>query len=275
MQFIVIVNALGVSNWQIKTFLLQDGDEGTQQTIGLIQQLVQKGITDPRIRRTATDVLIQYGVPSDGGMQEVSAIFDWITRNFYFRNDMVDREMLQPPDQMLQTRSGDCDDFVILLASLLGSVGYATRAVTIKSNPEDIATFSHIYLEALVGGEWVPLDAARDNPAIGRSPEFFYAAARWPLTEGAGQYLNHFLHSRGRLRGLGDNTTVDDLLQSIPSIETGAAQIVAASNQPVYPYGSVLQPGVTGTVNLPVNTSSNSLWMMLILGVGLLLVMKK
>lgn len=269
------MNALGVSNWQTKTFMLQDGDEGTQQTIHLIQQLVQRGITDPRVRRAATDILIAQGVPSDGGLQEIAAIFNWAIQNLYFRNDMVDREMLQPPDQMLQTRSGDCDDFVILLASLLGSVGYATRAVTIKSNPEDPAAFSHIYLEVLFNGQWIPLDAARENPAIGKEPDFFYAAARWPLTESTGQYLNYFPRPRRNyLRGLGDSSTIDTLLQSIPSMEQGAASIVAASNQPSLQ--SVLPQGITGTLNLPTaGISGSSVLLFMLLGLGLVMVMKK
>jgi hypothetical protein len=63
---------------------------------------------------------------------------------------------------------GDCDDFTILMCSLLGSIGFRTRIVTISSSASpDPRQFSHVYPEALIEGQWVPVDAARRTPAFG------------------------------------------------------------------------------------------------------------
>jgi len=51
---------------------------------------------------------------------------------------------------------GDCDDMSIMCGSLLCNIGIPARFTAIKSaNPED---FDHVYTEAKVGSDWVPID---------------------------------------------------------------------------------------------------------------------
>lgn len=262
--------AAGVGAFETKTFILRDGDPGTAQTIRLIRQLVTEGIRDPRVRRSAVEILHAAGTQAHDELAEVQAIYNWVLSNIRFTKDMVDREILQPAADILTTRAGDCDDInAILLPSLLGAIGYAARAVTIKANPEDPDSFSHvlvkIYLPA--SGQWVVLDAARPGAAWGVMPERYWAVEEWPLTESA-RSLGYFPRPRMRRayrhgRGVGQlPQDLTSILQSVPSIEQGAAQIVAASNIPQVPvysaYGipttasGVAAPGtfgVSGTVS--------------------------
>ncbi|MGH9406783.1 MAG: transglutaminase-like domain-containing protein [Terriglobia bacterium] len=244
-------SAAGVGAFQTKTFMLPDGDPGTAKTIRLIRQLVAEGIRDPRIRRAAVEILHQAGIQAHDEPGEVRAVYNWVLRNIRFTKDMVDREMLQPAADILATRAGDCDCInAILLPALLGSIGYATKAVTIKANPDDPESFSHVFLAAYLpaSGQWVTLDAARQGAGWGVSPESYWAIEEWPLTDSA-RSLGYFPRPRPRtsyrrglrgLRGLGQlPADITSILQSVPSIETGAAQIVAASNMPTYPAYSV------------------------------------
>jgi len=271
----------GVGAWQTSTIALPDGIPGTARTIQLIRQLVEEGVKHPRIRRTATDIL--RGVPAYNDPAEVSAIYNWVLRNIRFTKDMLGVghgiETLQPAVAILETRAGDCDDFVILLASLLGSVGYETQAVTVAASAADPENFSHIYLEAKVKGQWIALDAARPDAQFGRAPETYWMIRRWPLTHAGDRETLGGLGMATRptfprfgLRGLGqDGFDWGQLVDVIPDITKGTAQIITAARMPtayayqqMYPgtaYG--MPPGIT--VSGQANTQ---VWM--ILGVGLL-----
>jgi hypothetical protein len=188
-----MLNVQQVGAWQTIRVPLSDGDPGVDETIGYIRQLVDEGLCDPRVRRVATEIIRGAGVLPYDELGEVRAIFEWARnwRNVRFFKDMVGKEMLQPAWSILESGAGDCDCInAILLPSLLGAVGYATRAVTIAADPSDPDNFSHIYIEALVDdgsatGAWIPLDVARPGAAWGKMPEHFWRIRRWPLMEAA------------------------------------------------------------------------------------------
>ena len=62
----------------------------------------------------------------------------------------------------LQGRIGDCDDQVVLLATLLESVGYPTRFVVAGYNVP--GQLEHVYLQALLDGQWVDMDPTEQYP---------------------------------------------------------------------------------------------------------------
>lgn len=68
-----------------------------------------------------------------------------------------------------------CDDYVILTAALLQSVGYAVRMRVIQT--KDAPDFNHIYLMVQLpkgaphAGRWVALDASVDRPAGWEAPK--------------------------------------------------------------------------------------------------------
>jgi hypothetical protein len=86
----------------------------------------------------------------------------------------------------------DCDDFTILICSLLKTVGADCRIITIATDPD--GEFCHVYPEAEINGRWVAMDAARKHAAFGKSPERFTRKRAWPVdSEGYSD-----------MRGLGD-----------------------------------------------------------------------
>jgi Transglutaminase-like superfamily len=169
---------------------LLSGDAGIAQTIRAMRQLASAGEKDPLVRRQAVEIL--RSVPAYDKIAELNAIFHWVLRNIRYTEDPPNKEMLHPVRDLLNLRAGDCDDFVVLLAALLGSVGFQTRAVTVAADPADPSQFTHVYLEALVGGEWIALDAARRDAQFGLEPGRIYRKKFWNFQDS----------SSGDVRGL-------------------------------------------------------------------------
>jgi transglutaminase-like putative cysteine protease len=277
------MNAAGVGAYERRTFQFFDGERGTAQTIDAIKQLVQEGLSDPRIRRAATDILHAAAIPAHDELGEVWAIYRWVLQNIRFTGDMVDREMLQPAADILISRAGDCDDInAVLIPALLGSIGYPSRAVTIKSNPDDPDNFSHIYVEVLLprANRWIPLDAAREGAAWGHTPEHYWEIRRWPLTEGAKvPTLGYFPRPRARY-GLGQDGGFDwgSLIRAAPGLESGAAQIVSAARAPTLyiPPGGYAGAAAPGTFNVSAAGGASSMvWIIAGVGVLALLLMSR
>jgi hypothetical protein len=204
-----MLNVRGLAVNQMLRTSVADGDRGTAQTIPYAKQLIREGSVDPTVRLLA----VKYcsGVAPNDEIGEMKAIFDGVLRDFRFIKDPVGTQLLQPAAGVLQTRAGNCATLnLVLFPSLLASVGYPTRAVTIKSDPDRPSEFSHVYIEAqLSNGEWIPLDVARSNPEFGKEPEQYWARKNWPLTDGAsaGAYLNGYGGSPMR-RGIGATQVV-------------------------------------------------------------------
>lgn len=136
-----------------------------------IRRAVDRGRQDPYIRRLATWILNRDGVPARDERGEAQAIFDFAT-GIPFRRDPIGVELIQHvPFQLENLRLGaegnDCDDFVILVASLLESVGHPVRiAVTRLPGAADDG---HIYVETFLRneGEWISLDATNERGGLG------------------------------------------------------------------------------------------------------------
>jgi transglutaminase-like putative cysteine protease len=82
--------------------------------------------------------------------------------NIKFHNDIVNVETLQEAWNTVILRYGDCDDFSILEASLLESIGIKTRFMVGSDRPDKV--LCHIWIEAETNIAWVPLDASQGLP---------------------------------------------------------------------------------------------------------------
>lgn len=323
-----MMNVQGLGRDQVIVTSVPDGDAGTAQTLGYARQLIQEGLTQPEVRNLAIKYIERLRIASGNRVGQAYAIFEGVRRDFKFLDDPAGTELLQPVLGIMEKRLGDCDDLnVILLCSLLGSIGFSTRAVTIKADPDRPDEASHVYMQAqLPNGQWVALDVARANPRFNREPERFWDKKVWPMTEG-----NQFLNGLGAVtpwngmpgapryrlvkkskfpgRGLGQDPTEIDpsmgisesdyesdqsiytppaapsvnalnpnlaltsALASAPSILTGVAQVVKASNTPGQPIsGVVTSASGVGTTAGP---SGGSLLLLLLLVGGLALASSK
>jgi Transglutaminase-like superfamily len=157
---------------------LMSGDAGVEQTINEMRGLVDEALRDPQINRLARDIV--RSAPAFDDLAEANALYEWVRRNIRFTKDPVNKETLYPPAELLKIRAGDCDDISMLLATLLMSVGYEARLMTVAASGDE---FSHVYVEANINGQWIPLDPARYDSQFGVAPPAFTRARWWSLSD--------------------------------------------------------------------------------------------
>ena len=94
----------------------------------------------------------------------IERVFDYISKEIPYvpdpsrvpslNNDAV--ELLKSPE-MTMLNGGDCDDKSILAASILERRNKPWRFVVVSTKPD--GSLHHVYLEVLIGDEWLPFDA--------------------------------------------------------------------------------------------------------------------
>ena len=140
------------------------GTAGNFNTVRLMRQLVNLRKTDPHIIQTACNVI--YQTPQFSDDAEARALFEYVRDRIRYVRDVAGVETLTDPVITLQRMVGDCDDQTTLLAALLESVGYPTRFVMAGYQSRE---FEHVYMQALIHGEWVNMDPTQHEP-MGYAP---------------------------------------------------------------------------------------------------------
>lgn len=147
---------------------LAGGDEGIYQTADHLVNLIRKYGNDFYVRQWAERILEP--VDERDKMGEVRALFRFVKENIRYTRDMIDMEYVQEPGFILEklergeTVRGDCDDSVVLLLSLLRSVGFMTQ---VKLTGYASTDYTHVYGEVFIDQEWVPVDTIVKNFAVG------------------------------------------------------------------------------------------------------------
>jgi hypothetical protein len=269
----------GLGRDQVVLSTVSDGDKGTRQTIQIAKRLVAEGLRDPAVHELALSFCQNYDAQPYDENAELQAIFQGVLDNFDYRKHTVGAQSLQPVSGILRTRAGDCAELnLILLPSLLGTIGYPTRAVAIKADSSRPEEFSHVYIEAMTSdGDWIPLEVARQGTQFGIAPDRAWQREEFDLTPEGGAMNGYGMRglgvvirrpkSRFPARGLGDATAdLQASLAAAPSILGGVAQVVQATNPPVNPYAA------TGT-GLSASVGGSSVWIvagvLVVIGIAL------
>ncbi len=142
---------------------LLDGLPGVNQTLDWMAHLVRRDAADLHVRGFALNL-----VSSCGGHEfdcEIEQLFHFVRDRITYRRDPVQVESVQDTLRTLHVfQSGDCDDLVVCLASLLGSLGHKSRFVVLGKTRE---RFTHVYLEALTKKGWLALDPTPEQSQVG------------------------------------------------------------------------------------------------------------
>lgn len=167
----VFPSSLASGNVPVQYQMLAGGFVGTDQTVAKMRDLAtgRWGSRSPKIRALAINILRQAGIPEKNYLAETIAIHNWVRDNIRYTKDVAGQETLCPPEEIaFNSKAGDCDDKAMLEAALLGAVGTITRFKVLGVTPEQ---YSHVYLQAMVGGRWISLDPImRDKPAGWEAP---------------------------------------------------------------------------------------------------------
>lgn len=140
------------------------GAAGVRATLELMARLVRSYRTRPALI-DFTRNLVQH-LPQKDYIGEAQAVFSFVQNQVRYVHDPANVETLYTPDRVIELRRGDCDDKAALLGTMLSVLGLPVRFVAVGSTPN---TFEHVYLEALIAGHWVALDATEPQP-FGWSP---------------------------------------------------------------------------------------------------------
>jgi predicted transglutaminase-like cysteine proteinase len=146
---------------------LTQGKRGTAETVAIMAKLAMGdwGARSERIRALALAIVRVAGSAGKDYLAEVLAIHRWVQTTIRYTRDPIGQETVQTPEYTaFVNQAGDCDDFSVLEAALLGALGHPTRFVTIGYKPQ---AFSHVYLEVQVRGRWMPLDPIMADKPVG------------------------------------------------------------------------------------------------------------
>lgn len=135
-----------------------NNDVSTRDTIQIMGKLARQYARDPYVV-AATAQALSAGARTQ--REIASSIFYWVRSNIRFIEDEtlmyeefgiapqhLDKELLIIPPLLLSMTEpmGDCDDFSLLLASMLLCAGLEPYWVTVAADPTDSRKFSHIYV---------------------------------------------------------------------------------------------------------------------------------
>lgn len=151
-------------------------DISTLDTIRILRCLARRYAADPCVRSRV--VAACAGLPNYASQRDVaSSIFEWVRRSIRFVDEEellyhdlgvpleeLDKELLIVPPVLacqMPTPMGDCDDFSLLLASMLLSAGIQPYYVTVAADEAEPHRFSHIYNACYLAdeGAYMTLDA--------------------------------------------------------------------------------------------------------------------
>jgi transglutaminase-like putative cysteine protease len=154
---------------RISLLRVPSGNRGTLATAGIIARLIRNGAKDFRVRQKAIEIFRVAGVAPKDRFGEIRSLFEWVRRNIRYTRDIFRVELLHTARRMLELRAGDCDDMAILLGAMLMSTGHPVRLVLAGFRKNKPHSYSHIYLEVNLGGNWIALDATMERP-LGWAP---------------------------------------------------------------------------------------------------------
>lgn len=148
-----------------RCFPIGYGAKSIKKTTKMMADLVREYENDPNLIARARSI-VQLCQPKDYPC-EVRALFDFVSYQIRYVNDVVDKETLTTPDVTLAMRSGDCDDKSVLLAVLLRAIGYRVKFIVTGYTAPDV--YEHVFVQAEVNGEPWDLDTTERMP-MGWSP---------------------------------------------------------------------------------------------------------
>ncbi len=165
--------------------LPDDADAQTAITISLMRSLATQDAATPPLRSIAA------GLPSSP-RAVVDRIFWFVRRGVRFKRDSelaqgiegwspdIIEVLVRPVDLLtMQPAEGDCDDFSMLVASLLVAARIPSSFVTVAADPLEPTRYSHVYVVAHLPAGDVAIDASHGTEPGWEAPNRFGKRTLW------------------------------------------------------------------------------------------------
>ena len=140
------------------TYQYKLGDD-VSQMLALLRQLAANFGLQPAVRNAAISIISSSG---DEPVAMVNSIIGFVRSHVRYAKDPKMAEYVISPLLALQTINvkgyvyGDCDDHVLLLASLLTAIGFDNQIIGVKLNGSPY--YNHVINQVRVGGQWHDVD---------------------------------------------------------------------------------------------------------------------
>jgi len=150
-----------------------------ESIVRIIVDMIEDGMRDQAIRQKAVSIVNAAGVRGHDEIGEIKAITKWVQTHMVYRKEPIGVEYFHTARRLLKdidngSSAGDCDDFVILGGSLLGSLGYPVGALIVDSSGDGV--FNHVMLVTKTfsetrefGDNWIPVELIYPEFELGQS----------------------------------------------------------------------------------------------------------
>jgi len=160
----------GLGDQEVKYVNLGFGEFNvSMNTLALMKSSILQSTKNPTVRDWAAHIV--QGIPQKDEWGEAEAIYHFVQNHSRYTKDPTNVEMLQSPLVAFsywdkgQIWQGDCDDFTILILSLLSSIGFHVALRAASYNPKGI--LGHVYGLVQLYGEWLPVDGIKEDASVG------------------------------------------------------------------------------------------------------------
>lgn len=192
-----------------ETYLPDDPDGQVAGTIALMRKYALEDSVTPQIQRDLREALGGVSPKQLPQAEIVRRVFDYVKGRVSFVEDSgiagmgglnttsdapIVEVLIRPRDMAVMCenggcrRLGDCDDFSMYTAALLGAAGVRCSYVTVAADRAEPDRFSHVYVAAYPDGERVPMDTSH-GPRPGWETGDATRMQEWPVT-GIGDVLS-------------------------------------------------------------------------------------
>lgn len=165
---------------------LSNGDQGTAETISIMQKLASMGKRNDDVRKVCGDVLtgkipgIQKQNPKDY-KGYAKALYTFCRDKILYAYDPHLVEYVESADRVLKNGIADCDSVCVLLSAMLQNIGLETQFVTIKADPRRRDEYSHVYLRVKIPGfGWIAADPIMPEKQFGWEAPMVFGKRYWP-----------------------------------------------------------------------------------------------
>ena len=150
-----------------------------ESIVRIIVDMIEDGMRDQEIRQKAISIVNAAGIRGHDEIGEIKAITKWVQTHMVYRKEPIGVEYFHTSRRLLRdiangSSAGDCDDFVILGGSLLGSMGYPVGALIVDSSGDGV--FNHVMLVTKTfttnrefGDNWIPVELIYPEFELGQS----------------------------------------------------------------------------------------------------------
>ena len=170
-------------DYQVRMTELAPGNAGIVATARRMRGMILDH--DPLTRQVAEDVLLELPGQPDT-YRQAEALYQWVQDHLQYVHDHVHVEEVRNSNFLVnkilsapgQRAAGDCDDYVVLLGSLLTAVGIPVAIVLTSARPD--GEYDHVFLRVQTSQGLVTADAI---PIGETAPE--YMPFGWEVPAGA------------------------------------------------------------------------------------------